>query len=634
MSSRDELDLAAQQLAFHEEAPEHRGTGETTRRESVSKERSEKEKDRERQESVQSKHRYRRGLEEEAEKEHHSMAPLKEPGRRGDEMKTQAREPPRSRQPDDGSLGPSQAPRRDEQVTTSIDDDDAVRLSTHVTPTCTRNIAVGAVAIPGPNNRDIETGDDGTVICGDPVVADPVVKDDLADKVREQVSAELHNDMQARMLTAERVTPNEAKLPFWSRRRLLGVTCLALLLIVSLAVGLLVKRAPEQPSDPNTIRGLSIGGRFGDFVIISRDGTTLAAGADEGSYVQTFRRKDKEWKQIGQNLYGDGQFGRTLDLNYNGRMLVVGSWNNGDAADKAGKAMVYQFNGTMWDQVGQKLLGDASLDRFGYYVSMSENGRRIAVSARNGDTAMDRFDAGYVRIFSYDGNIQQNTGKWSQIGQDLEGEAADEQFGKRLAISADGLRLAVSAVRWDESRGRVRVFDYSMGTWNETIQPLEGNSSGDKLGTSLALTPKGDILAVGADEMGTANGNMSGFVGVYKLHGNAWMQHGQAILGETENVRLGIGRVSLSDDGNCLAAGGSHHDDLRGIGYLHRWNETESQWSKAVEVIGDNPGDRLGGASALSGDCKWVAWGANQETSEYVDRTGYVRVYYAQDIAS
>lgn len=53
-----------------------------------------------------------------------------------------------------------------------------------------------------------------------------------------------------------------------------------------------------------------------------------------------------------------------MDFNRNGSMLVVGSWSNDDVAEKAGRAEVFQFNGTDWDRTGQVLLGDASQDRF------------------------------------------------------------------------------------------------------------------------------------------------------------------------------------------------------------------------------------------------------------------------------
>jgi len=258
---------------------------------------------------------------------------------------------------------------------------------------------------------------------------------------------------------------------------------------------------------------------------------------------------------------------------------------------------------------------------------MSENGQRIAVSAREADPS-NRTDAGIVRIYYYSGDIQQKSGNWTQLGQDLEGEFADDQFGKQLSLSMNGTRLAVSTVRWNELRGRVLVYDYiaNNDTWVPTIRALEGNTTDDWFGSGLALSQGGNMLAIGADGVDT-NGNESGWVGVYRLNGDTWKPYGNAILGENEFYRLGIRRVSLSDDGHCLAIGGSHFQNRIGVGYLYQWNQ--SRYDKVVEVTGSTPGDRFGGASAVSGDCKWVAWAANQEESL---GPGYVKVYYVEDL--
>lgn len=254
---------------------------------------------------------------------------------------------------------------------------------------------------------------------------------------------------------------------------------------------------------------------------------------------------------------------------------------------------------------------------------MSGDGMRIAVSARNADPSAERLDAGIVRLYA-----QNLAGDWTQVGQDLEGEFPDEQFGKRLAINENGTRLVVSAVRWNESRGRIRTFDYLAGAWSELIMPVNGTELEGWLGTALSMTPDGEFIVVGSDGSDTG-GEDSGYVGVYKLDGNTWKLHGNAISGPGEQVRLGIRRAPISDDGQCFAAGGSHFQNETGVGYLFQWkNQT---WDKVAEVVGGAQGDRFGVSSALSGDCKWVAWSANQKESEE-EGSGYVKVYAVQDL--
>lgn len=119
---------------------------------------------------------------------------------------------------------------------------------------------------------------------------------------------------------------------------------------------------------------------------------------------------------------------------------------------------------------------------------MNGNGRRIAVSARNADPSPDLVEAGFVKMFQYSGDMEQNTGKWIEMGQRLDGVHEGENFGKRLAMSESGLRVAVASQRWNENRGRVRVFDYSEqnSTWYEAIKPVEGQVIDHKHGACVS----------------------------------------------------------------------------------------------------------------------------------------------------
>ena len=44
--------------------------------------------------------------------------------------------------------------------------------------------------------------------------------------------------------------------------------------------------------------------------------------------------------------------------------------------------------------------------------------------------------AGHVRVYEWSG------GSWTQLGGDIDGEAADDRFGWSVALSADGTILA------------------------------------------------------------------------------------------------------------------------------------------------------------------------------------------------
>ena len=120
--------------------------------------------------------------------------------------------------------------------------------------------------------------------------------------------------------------------------------------------------------------------------------------------------------------------------------------------------------------------------------------------------------------------------------------------GKRLAMNAEGTRLAVSALRWNEKLGRIRTYDFSFDqeTWIESTPQLEGQEKSGFFGSALDMTPDGTKLAVGSDGK-DANGEDSGWVAVFSLNNGTWEPHGDAIVGGEFN-RLGIRGVPISGE--------------------------------------------------------------------------------------
>ena len=73
----------------------------------------------------------------------------------------------------------------------------------------------------------------------------------------------------------------------------------------------------------------------------------------------------------------------------------------------------------------------------------------------------------------------------TQIGQDIDGEAADDYSGESVSMSADGLTVAIGASSNDGSGvgaiGHVRVFEFNSGTsiWDQKGQEIDGETEGD-----------------------------------------------------------------------------------------------------------------------------------------------------------
>jgi hypothetical protein len=108
-----------------------------------------------------------------------------------------------------------------------------------------------------------------------------------------------------------------------------------------------------------------------------------------------------------------------------------------------GNARVFGLNDQyQWQQMGSTLVGEAEYDNFGGFVALSSNGLTLLVGADGYDAAGPHTSTGLVRVFQFVNN------DWQQVGQDLEGMAADDRFGSSVAISADRTIVAGGAARW------------------------------------------------------------------------------------------------------------------------------------------------------------------------------------------
>ena len=173
--------------------------------------------------------------------------------------------------------------------------------------------------------------------------------------------------------------------------------------------------------------------------------------------------------------------------------------------------------------------------------------------------------AGQTRVFVWDGS------QWTQWGQALDGEAPGDQFGSSVALSANGNNLAVGAPYNDGSgpdAGHVRVYVFDGSQWTKRGQNVDGRAAGDEFGWRVAMSADGNMIAVGYPD-----GSDSGSVHVFLFDGSAWMQRGQCLFGEIPGDGFG-GSVALSSDGNVIAVGANQNDgngDNPGHAQVFEW---------------------------------------------------------------
>ena len=384
------------------------------------------------------------------------------------------------------------------------------------------------------------------------------------------------------------------------------------------------------------ITGDSANDRAGDSVSISGDGMTLAVGApgfrwstERPGYVKVYyKQPDSSWL-LAENFTGeadDDEFGGSVSLSADGKTLAIGADRNDGNGTDSGHVRVYTVVGSEWQKLGQDIDGEAAGDRSGVSVSLSADGTTVAIGAPYND-GNNGTDSGHVRVYTVVGI------EWQKIGQDIDGEAASDYSANSVSLSADGTTVAIGANLNDgngDTSGHVRVYNLVSSEWQKIGQDINGEAAGDASGTSVSLSADGTTVAIGAPGNG-GNGTASGHVRVYNLVSSEWQQIGQDINGEAAYDRSGFS-VSLSADGTTVAIGAIwNNGNGSDFGHVRVYHLDDSGSSSSWVQVGDDidgvaVGDESGFSVSLSADGKSVAVGSPYNDDNGVD-AGHARVF-------
>ncbi|PWT85709.1 MAG: integrin [Blastocatellia bacterium] len=292
-------------------------------------------------------------------------------------------------------------------------------------------------------------------------------------------------------------------------------------------------------------------GHSGNGVAISGDGTTIAVGAphessaakgingnqnDNSRYdsgaVYVFVRNGTRWSQqayIKASNAGEGdEFGHVVTLSADGNTLAVSAYFeassatgiNGNQNDRsipqAGAVYVFTRRGSTWSQqaylkasnTGEAGVGDAfgEGDQFGFSLTLSDDGNTIAVGAigedsnasgvggNQADNSMNQSGAVYVFV--------RNGTSWSQQAYIKSSKPTPNvMFGYAVTLSRTGDTLVSSEYDGEGTKGAIYVFTRAGGLWSQEARLVVSIAErGDSFGVSLSLSDDGDTLAAGSHD--------------------------------------------------------------------------------------------------------------------------------------
>ena len=355
-------------------------------------------------------------------------------------------------------------------------------------------------------------------------------------------------------------------------------------------------------SDPWTQKGSALSGSYNGAVALSGDGNIAAVGypgdpnlgsAATSGAVSVYAWTSGGWVQRGATITGAvtyGFAGEAVALSDDGSTLVVGAPGYCDAfygTGRLGVVNVYVWNATSssWTQQGASLSVGANFDCFGKTVALSDDGTKLAVGSPGVD-GTGGANSGRVTLYQLTGEA------WASV-RTIDGQSGDYGFGSALSINGAGTRIAVGTSDYD---GRARVFDISAESSSQVGSTMEGQSGqGWGVGKALSLDDSGDVLAVGAEGWGTQRGRVT----VYTHSAGVWTPRGAALEGEATQDRSGHS-LALSGDGLSVAIGAPSNNagsGSEGHTRVYRWSG--SAW-------GQRGGD-INGLAYQNSAGTWVA---------------------------
>ena len=334
---------------------------------------------------------------------------------------------------------------------------------------------------------------------------------------------------------------------------------------------------------------------------------------------------DKSWVMVGQGMEGSESrlSGRSVSISGNGSTVGIGEPH---VEEGRGRVRIYTIDAVTekWSQIGQVLEGESPEDMYGGTVSLSVDGSVIAIGA--GLNSFYNAGGGYVRVYSYDVGTQ----KWTQVGQDIDGESNEEGLGVSVSLSSDGSVVALGTFRpdYDSPGGRIRILRYDevSSKWTKVGQDIYEEGPGYNMGMFVSLSADGSKVAMTSQ---------NGYTRVYQWLGDAFLPHWSQV-GKDMVVNewsddffdTSANPVSMSADGLVVAIGERRTNHRVKI---YRYNDVISTWTHSNKDTIYFREDWGGKIVHLSSDGSKIA------INDWVLRDGWwegvVRVYYYHDFS-
>lgn len=208
----------------------------------------------------------------------------------------------------------------------------------------------------------------------------------------------------------------------------------------------------------------------------------------------------------------------------------------------------------------------------------------------------------------------------SQIGGDLDGEAANDLYGEVVSMSPDGTLIAVASTQNNSSIGHVRVYENQSGSWVKLGNDIDGENTTDLFGWSLFISKISNrpTVFIGSPGKNLNTGYVSRFV--YLVDSNTWINTHNTD-GLNEGDFFGSSLSYFRDGGTFIIVGIQFNGDNEPFSGQVRYYDSQFSGSASTIYNGDAANDFLGrsvSGSTSNTEKRIIAMGAPGNNSGYV----------------
>jgi hypothetical protein len=250
-------------------------------------------------------------------------------------------------------------------------------------------------------------------------------------------------------------------------------------------------------------------------------------------------------------------------------------------------------------------------------VAISRNGQVLAIGNGHAQTSNGQFD-GKVAVYRADGSLMGQVMEGYNLGhpQDNYAGVAMRYFGRSIALSGDGMVIAVGGIINNSNTGIIKIVAYNEADnyWQWKAELSFPDTSISHLttyfGSALSLSNDGLRLLVGAYDSRKNNGATGDTIvyqnSVDQYGGHSWSQVGSILA--SNNIGQ-VTAVSLSADGQRLTIG-RPDDAWRGHAIVYDYDSVSSDWISIFEAKDStaiDSSDGFGESVSLTSDGEYLA---------------------------